>query len=88
MGGGYSTQCLKDYAMKHNGTAVIHNDQIQNALINCKAKPNENNEHFLGITQSNDHSSICLNYTTIFGIIIIIVILILIFKPKSLGITQ
>lgn len=84
MGLTLSTQCLNKYAQ--NGTITTSN--LANALTTCNSYSNlmgtpahkQEKEPFLGFNPSQDHSAICIDYVTIFWILVIILIIIIIWK--------
>jgi len=75
---------------------LVPNKSISNLVPQINIPPPQNTtqmvqnpsmrEMFLGVTQSNDKSSICIAWTTIFWIIVIILAIVIIYKPEYLGI--
>ena len=83
MGLTLSTECLNKYSK--NGT--INSSNIIDALTTCnsysKLGTKSEKEPFLGFNQTVDHNAICIDYVTIFWILVIILVIIIIWRLQA-----
>ena len=74
-----SRQCLIDTLSQSEIDPIDRND-LESMIKSCIAVPAETIEQFGGISQSSDANSICVNYNTLFWLVIIIIIAVLLMR--------
>ena len=84
----FTKQCLVNSFTQNNANLLDFNT-VGNAIKSCALVNGHINgmptniqqftEHFVGVTQSTDGNSMCVNYTVLFWVIVVIIIIVLFF---------
>jgi len=85
----FSKQCMQN-ALNQATTDVIDKNTVGAAVKNCMVPVNPTtgiregfNEHFAGVTQSADGSSVCVSYNALFWLVVIIILIVLLVKYRQ-----